>query len=617
MQCTKCKTSLLSENRYCPRCGHKVARRTRLFWLFSSFGLVLLLLLSWLAFASLTSEILEETIQKQLQAIRAQQLAESYYAYTSHSFQHTTSLDQYKEFVHTYPVLLHHQKIVFGPRIKDNKGGHHLYLATAGRNEAEVHYQLVREEGRWKIDGIELVEYRKSLQEDTRNTTAAMIAPIEQQLSALRSGDLLGAYKGIVSKQFQEKTPLEAFKAFVIVYPILTTHQEYDFKEHEMDNNRGIVTILLNPDREATPVEYRMVLENDLWKIQMMRLVATGDKQVAPAPPDSNAMIELVRSQLALLQEGKIRQVYDEMLAKETQAETSFENFKTFVNTYRALGQHTAVNIRSPTVEQSVGHLIAEVQNDQGTTLVEYTLSLQGGAWKITGMHIADTPEETGVQLKPSPSSFKVRDLIETIETFLSLLRSKEDVKAYNDLTSKDFQYSNSQHDFDLFFVQHPEFAQSTGSTFEREIINNAIATFSGKLILPGNKVVPVEFDLVQEQDKWKILHIYALPAEESLKAAPEKVTTSVQPLEFDQLLLGTKVDDQGQILNPVTVFKPDSGDIYARLFILHGSPGTEIQLLLRHIDSGSSLKPVTATLTDRGNETFDLYFFSPSKGMA
>lgn len=600
------------QSRFCPNCGRKLSGRSFLY-LWTGLVLVGILALTWAGLSSYSDDNLEMAIQGQLKALKAQQITEAYYAFTSQTFQQTTSLDKFKEFVHTYPIVVQYQKLVINQATSDqNKGAATLFLTSGGKNEAEVHYQLVKEEGAWKVDKLELVEYRKEALEEPANATAAMIAPIKAHLEALRNSDLLGAYKNLVSKQFQLKTPFESFKAFVIAHPILTQHRHYDFKEHEIVDGKGIATIHLNPDEEVTPVEYRMVNEDGAWKILMMR-IAQLEPQKEPAKElETSGMIDAVREELSLFSQGKMRQVYDDMIAKETKATVSFENFQLFAQSYPALGNHTSVTIREPSFDKGVGRVIAEVIDAQGTTVIEYNLTPEEGHWKILGMHIVSTPEEsTG---EATPSSYKVRDLIAAIESFLAALRANEMTKAY-EYTSKEFQYANSQADFDLFFSKHPEFAQSQASRFEKETFNNAIATFSGQLILPQNKVMPVEFDLVQDGSKWKILHIYALPAE---NATPEKAETpfsAARRLEFANLLLGTKVDDDGKILNPSTTFKSDAGDIYATLTIRNGTPDAEISLLLRHIDSGSALKPVTATLNDNGDNILTFVFSPPPKG--
>jgi len=57
----------------------------------------------------------------------------------------------------------------------------------------------------------------------------------------------------------------------------------------------------------------------------------------------------------------KIKQVYEELLAKETQEEVPFETFQTFIQNYSALTSHTAVNIREPSIEKGIGRIVAEV----------------------------------------------------------------------------------------------------------------------------------------------------------------------------------------------------------------------------------------------------------------
>lgn len=613
MQCPKCKSDLPLQNRFCPHCGRKLFGRS-FSYLWVGLGLTAILGLAWALLSSQSEDSLEAAIEGQLKAMKAQHLSEAYYAFTSQTFQQTTSLDQFKEFVRAYPILVQFQDLVVNQAHADhNKGAATLFLTSGGQNEAEVHYQLAREEGAWKIEKVELVEYRKGVSEEPPNATAAMIAPIKAQLEALRNNDLLGAYKTLVSKQFQLKTPFESFKAFVVAHPILTQHRHDAFKEHEIVDGKGIATIHLDPEEEGmTPVEYRMVNEEGSWKILMMRIAQAEQQKELQKDLETEGMINVVREELSLFAEGKMRQVYNDLIAKETKATVSFENFQLFVQSYPALSSHTTINIREPSFDKGIGRIIAEVIDEKGATVIEYNLSPEEGHWKILGMHIASTPEEaTG---EATPSSYKVRDLIAAIEAFLSALRANDMAKAYQ-YTSKEFQYANSQTDFDLFFSKHPAFAQSQASRFEKEVFNNAIATFSGQLILPQNKVMPVEFDLVQEDGHWKILHIYALPAANASLEKAEAPFSASRQMEFVNLVLGTKVDDDGNILNPATTFKQESGDLYATLTIRNGTADAQISLLLRHIDSGSALKPVTAALNDNGDNTLTFVFSPPPKG--
>jgi hypothetical protein len=614
MQCPTCHTQLPQQSLFCPQCGKRLGKRSdwRL-WLLVG-GFLAALIGAWIAFTHFSLEPLEKPILSQLEALKSQQVTEGYINFTSQNFRQLTSLEKFKEFVRTYPILVHHQPPLFGtPLIEKDHASLTLYLNAKGQNEAEVSYQLIRENRNWKIDSIQLMEYRKEAKEELANPTASMIQLLETQLKALKNKDLVASYKNLVSKQFQAETPFEAFKAFVVTHPLLTQFEEYDFRDHSIADNRGIATVMLN---QIMPVEYRTILEGGQWKILMMR-IETPPSVKQENSNDPAAMIDLVREELSLFQKGDLRQVYENQIAKETQNGVTFESFESFIQKYPALIKHTSVNIREPTLEKGLGRVIAEAVDEKGKTVIEYNLILEAGHWKILGMHIASTPEEPDLEpaVEASPSSFKVRELVGVIENFLAALRSGDLSKAF-ELTSKDFQFSNSQTDFNQFFTKHPEFAQSKGSSFEKEMFNNAIATFSGQLILNNSEVMPVEFDLVFEENRWKILHLYALPLT-TLPTTESKPLSgsSSKILEFAEMQLGTKVDDTGSILNPVTIFKPNSGDLFMRLKILNGTPGVLISITMRHVESGSNLKPVNATLTDSGSETMTFLFSPPPQG--
>lgn len=98
----------------------------------------------------------------------------------------------------------------------------------------------------------------------------------DQQLAALRAGDYAKAYS-YTSKDFQNSTSLEKFQEFVNAYPSLKNNESSFFSTRKMENDVGTLEGTLKAkDGGVTPVVYKLVKENDAWKILSIRVNPTG-----------------------------------------------------------------------------------------------------------------------------------------------------------------------------------------------------------------------------------------------------------------------------------------------------------------------------------------------------
>jgi len=98
----------------------------------------------------------------------------------------------------------------------------------------------------------------------------------ENQLKAIREGDIIKAYS-FTSKDFRSATTLEAFKKFVDAYPSLKNNKSVSFSSRETNNGLGtLVGTLKSVDNGTTPIEYKLVKENDEWKILNVKLNPSG-----------------------------------------------------------------------------------------------------------------------------------------------------------------------------------------------------------------------------------------------------------------------------------------------------------------------------------------------------
>ncbi|MBS4167736.1 DUF4864 domain-containing protein [Parachlamydia sp. AcF125] len=168
MFCTNCGALLEDNSRFCPACGKKAdwqnpiqpppLPKKSFSW---KKGVLILACLALLFYAFLyeASKELTETVEKQLEALRTHQVTEAYYSFTSKEFQNTIGLEKFREFIQHYPSFYENKTVnfyesTFGNNLLTLKG----VLISQDNRQLNVEYQLVDEEGTWKILSIKILE---------------------------------------------------------------------------------------------------------------------------------------------------------------------------------------------------------------------------------------------------------------------------------------------------------------------------------------------------------------------------------------------------------------------------------------------------------------------------
>lgn len=106
--------------------------------------------------------------------------------------------------------------------------------------------------------------------------TSGVTDTVRSQLIALRAGDYVKAYS-YTSKDFQNSTSFDAFKNFIDRYPSLKNNKDSTFTNRKIENNEGEVSGTLEAtDGTTTPIQYRLIKENDHWKILSIQVSPSG-----------------------------------------------------------------------------------------------------------------------------------------------------------------------------------------------------------------------------------------------------------------------------------------------------------------------------------------------------
>ena len=570
----------------------------------------------------------------QLGAIRSRDYSRAYYEYTAKDFKASTSLEAFMQFVKTHPALSNNESANFNERsIENNVGTLHGTLVSKDGGVTPIEYKFVKEGDNWRILSMRLVPTGAVSTGVEGTRVSELVEPVEAQLAAFRSNDVAKAYFGYVSRDFQETTPLKGFRDFVQNYPILVRHRSTTFTDGQIDGKEGSIEAVLHGDQISTSVEYKLKKEDGKWKIWSMRLKLPTDAVAKEASGDEVDQITApIEALLAYLRASELHRAYYEYASREFQSATSPDAFRDFVRAYPALSEHKTALLEKPTLHEDTSTIVATLTSPNGTTPVEFQLIRDGKNWKMWSMQILSKTANGA-----NTPSFSTAELVNTIEGQLTAIREGDLSRAYYAYTSKEFQRSTSMDGFEKFVASHPALSRNQVANFTNLSFKNDVGTFRGLLTADNDKSISVEYDLVYEDGKWRIVSIQLQPTNEG-KPAPRKEqsskpiadnapTGSAQPrfsgqgknettrMDITKLIVGSEVDSEGRVNRPARQFTPDTSDIHADLFVKNATAGAHAELILEHTDSRTRVPAVRATIEVPGDAILSYIFTAPAHG--
>jgi hypothetical protein len=212
-----------------------------------------------------------------------------------------------------------------------------------------------------------------------------------------------------------------------------------------------------------------------------------------------------------------------------------------------------------------------------------------------------------------------IEDLTDTVENQLKAVKNQQLTEAYYAFTSKKFQESTSMEAFSTFIKTHPAFSTNQAIHFKERNVNNDIGTLDAVLTTKKNQKIQVEYKLIKEADQWKILSIRiedpppAMKALQSLKKSSQSASHGT--LTFSHFVLGNTLLPTGLVQTASNIFDSHSGDIYLNLYVTDAKENTKVKLIFEHLDTKTTLNPVTTRTTRAGDEILSFVFSPPESG--
>lgn len=564
---------------------------------------------------------LKKTIEAQLQALQNGNIEKAYEDFVSKEFRQATPLDAFKDFIKSYPELTKHKSVTYGEgKIENNQGKISATLVTESQSYP-IEYVLVKEDNAWKVWGFRMLNPLPKQGTAETSPTAQNEEPkelksiIERHLNALKSNQLTKAYEEDISPDFKEVTSVEAYKDFVKNYPELTTFQSIKIGTGSSENDLWIIPVTLKFDKGESQLDFRLSKDGNQWKIWGINIVSSASHPKIDEK-DKQALAVLIEAQLDALRKNDLSKAYYAFVSKDFEKATSFEAFKEFIKSYPIFTQHTKDTIEEGFLEGDIRLVRVSLQNDKESYEADFQFIKDGEKWKVWGIKIyTDSSKLEVPQDKES--------VFEAIKNQLDALKANDISKAYYAYSSESFQEVSSEEDFKKFVINHPVFGKNKSfepqsTSFDRNMVT-VIASLTGE---DGTKK-DVQYRLINTDGVWRILSIQMYtPSKEGEKTNESTVDeknlhqkTSSKEIEFSKLLIGTKVDLQGIVTNPSTVFKSDKSELTANIYVQNGVVGESIEVVLEHESTKSSIPPVKVSLEKAGDSIVTFIFTPPSQG--
>lgn len=579
------------------------------------------------------NEELIKPIQAHLNALRTNDIDRAYTQYVSREFQHATPLQAFRDFVKTHPIISNYKTIQFGEARLENNQGRILATLVSESGNTSIEYILVKEDNKWKIWGmrvlipsskgkgdVALADTGKTSTSPTNTAPAStvderqnVIKVLQRHLDALRANDIAKAYNETASKEFMEATSLDNYKAFVKSYPELVNYRNVRFDGPDVEGNLQLVKAHLTTDKGESEIDFRLVKDsNNQWKIWGVNVIHSVNYP-AVSLQEKEELTQVINAQMDALKNKDLSEAYYAFTSKEFKKATSLEAFTDFVKNYPIFTSNPKVGIGDGFIEGNLRLIRVSLSSEKENVEVDYRLVKEGNQWKIWGIQIYTTPD--------SQTPKNQDELVTLVRDQLDALRANDISKAYYAFTSQEFQDSASREDFKKFVESHPALNKNQNlslksSSFDQQ--NKATAIID--LTATDGSVATFEYRFVYEENVWKILSIQKMGSQEVTKSNDARPLnfnddSTSKPLVFTKVVLGNKVDLKGIVTDPTTDFKDKKSDITANLYVENGNKGDDIEVVLTHLETDSSISPVKVTLDKEGDSVINVVYSPPTQG--
>lgn len=641
--CAGCGNPIGPGQRYCASCGmiqtpasnSQPKPKKSLSFAMKALITIALAILFKFGWDTLSIPNLGTLVNEQLTVIQEDKISEAYYGYMSKEFQHAVSLEKFKEFLKKYPIFSQITSTSFDEQTVNEQLGILKGLLNLSDGEhVPVEYQLVKEDNRWKISNLELI----LMDQEGNLTTGPAPKPVEDNgsvetvmlfLNALRQHKNFNDFKDLFSQDFQKVTTSEKFKEYVDSYPILVNHSTETITDRATQGSNSKVVVVLDKGKGDIPLDFELRKEGGAWKIWSLHVVLPNAAEAKVSSNDLKMVKSTVDTLFDMMKKDSGDKAYSQLFSQRFQGATPLPAFLSFIKSYPLLTNFDTINYSEPVGVQNLIAIEATLNRGKEFLQLQFSFEKVEDQWKILGVKLLKSSDESttasqeakeasGPRKKESQTDetsmasevFDTEPLIKEIRGQLEALQAGDMHKAYQDYTSKAFQQATSFDDFSNFISHYPILSQKSTIDLPHLSFDNNIAVLSGTLVDPDNHAFDVEYDMVKENEEWKVQHLTITVHKGALEQKGIKGA-----LEISKIVVGNRVDENGLIRDPKSIVPAGNTDIYVNVLVRNGVKGTKIDLLFRDLDTASTIPSVGTTLHDNGDSVVTFVFSAPSSG--
>lgn len=401
MQCEKCGSEIEEKSGVCLHCGttssqelsqkgYVAVQPKRRWWKWLLGVLIAFILFFYWVGQSVV--LPQDVILEQLNVLKEGKLTEAYYDFTSKDFQKATTLDFFKNYVKASPVFTSGKLfLVEQETLEGSVSVIRGFIVGEDDSSFEVIYQMIYEDGEWKILSVSPVSKEEKEETTPTSVTQQYIEPAVTFLDYIQTPEFPNVYEKKVSKDFLENTSYKAFSQFVNKNPILSQFQEFEIVQHQLNRGLGEIYITLNPETESIPLAITVVKEDGAWKIYRFSVGVTNQEEDLKTKELFDVvLVPYVKGSLELLKQNQLKRFYEEKTSGEFKEDVTYPLLEQFYNAFPVLSGFTKLTVKERGESGDLVWIEMELQKDLEKRVFEFTLGKEGDEWKIWGLQTFD-----------------------------------------------------------------------------------------------------------------------------------------------------------------------------------------------------------------------------------
>ena len=209
---------------------------------------------------------------------------------------------------------------------------------------------------------------------------------------------------------------------------------------------------------------------------------------------------KFIKKQLEALRYNQFTEAYYAFTSKEFQTATSLTNFKKFINNFPLFTTFSSIVFNESKQPEEIR---LTLKNDHEVMDLIYSLSKVDKSWRVRKIEVA--PQE--YLLKDVPE-FDSTLFLTPVKQHIEALHMGNLQRAYKETTAEAFQSSTPFSEFETFIKSFPIFNSYEKVDYYKLSFNNNLGMYQVKLIGKEGESYELQYDLIKENGRWKILQI-------------------------------------------------------------------------------------------------------------